>query len=66
MAKVAELLKLKQFNTYEKVKNCGQYILSTRWVITKKDGEIKARLMVRGFEEELMMRRNSPTVVKVP
>ena len=64
VAKVAELLKLKQFNTYEEVKNCGQYTLSTRWVITKKDGQIKARLVVRGFEEELMMWRDSPTVGK--
>ena len=40
VAKVAELLKLKQFNSYEEVKNCGQYTLSTRWVITKKDGQI--------------------------
>ena len=63
-AKVPELFKLKQFNTYEEVKNCGQYTLSTRWVITKKDGQIKARLVVRGFKEELMMRRNSPTVGK--
>ena len=62
VAKKAELFKLKQFNTYEQVKNCDQYTLSTRWVITKKDGQIKARLMVRGFEEELMMRRDSPTV----
>ena len=64
VAKVAELLKLKQLNTYEEVKNCGQYTLSTRWVITKKDGQTKARFVVRGFEEELMMRRDSPTVGK--
>ena len=63
-AKVAELQKLKQLNTYEEVKNCGQYTLSTRWVITKKDEKMKARLVVRGFEEEFMMRRDSPTVGK--
>ena len=33
-------------------------------MITKKDGQIKARLVVRGFEEELMMQRDSPTVGK--
>ena len=55
---------MKQFNTYEEVKNCGQYTLSTRWVITKKNGNIKARLVVRVFEEELMMRRDSQTVGK--
>ena len=63
-AKVAELQKLKQFDMYEEVKNCGQYTLSTRWVITKKDEKMKARLVVRGFEEEFMMRRDSPTVGK--
>ena len=33
-------------------------------MITKKAGQIKARLVVRGFEEEFMMRKDSPTVVK--
>ena len=47
VAKIAELLELKQFNTYEEVKNCGRYTLSTRWVITKKDGQIKAQLVDR-------------------
>ena len=56
--------KLKQFNTYEEVKICGPYTLSTRWVVIKNDGKIKARLVVRGFEEEFMMRRDSPTVGK--
>ena len=30
VAKGAELLQLKQFNTYEEMKNCGQFTLSTR------------------------------------
>ena len=46
------------------MKNCGQYTLSTRLVITKKDEKMKIRLVVRGFEEEFMMRRDSPTVGK--
>ena len=29
---------------------------------TKENGQIKARLVVRGLEEELMMRRDSPTI----
>ena len=33
-AKLSELQKPRDFNTYEEVKNCGQYTLSTRWVIT--------------------------------
>lgn len=52
-AKLSELQNLKDFNTYEEVKNCGQYTLSSRWVIT-----------VRGFEEQFIMPRDSPTVGK--
>ena len=63
-AKIAELQELKQFNTYEEVKNCGQYSLSTRWVITKKEAKTKARLVVICFEEEFIMQRDSPTVGK--
>ena len=63
-AKLTELQKLKDFDTYEEIKNCGQYTLSTRWVITEKDGQLKARLVVRGFEEEFFMPRDSPTVGK--
>ena len=63
-AKLSELQKLRDFNTYEEVKNCGQHTLSTRWVITQKNGQVKARLVVRGFEEEFMMPRDSPTVGK--
>lgn len=63
-AKLTELQKLCHFNTYEEVKDCGQYTLSTRWVITNKDGQTKARLVVRGFEEEFIMPRDSPTVGK--
>ena len=63
-AKMAELHKLKQFSTYEEVNDCGQNILSTRWVITTKNGQTKARLVVRGFEEEFLMQSDSPTVGK--
>ena len=61
---LAELQKLRQFETCEEVKNCGKYTLSTRLVITKKDEKMKKRLVVRGFEEEFMMRGDSPTVGK--
>ena len=63
-AKLAELQKLRHFNTYQEVKDCGQQTLSTRWVITNKEGQTKARLVVRGFEEEFKMPRDSPTVGK--
>ena len=65
MAKENELDKLTQFGTYEEVVNSGQKTLSTRWVITTKDRNTKARLVVRGFEEKyLEIPRGSPTVCK--
>ena len=67
MAKENELDKLAQFGTYEEVVNSGQKTLSTRWVITTKDRNTKARLVVRGFEEkDLEIPRDSPTVGKGP
>ena len=43
-------------------------MLSTRWVITEKesDGEslVKARLVIRGFEEETPVKSDSPTAHK--
>ena len=40
---------------YEEVDNQGQKLLTTRWVVTQKEKEgntiTKARLVVRGFEE---------------
>ena len=65
IAKENELEKLAQFETNEEVADCGQKVLSTRWVITNKDGKTKARLVVRGFEErDLEIPRDSPTVGK--
>ena len=64
-AKDIELEKLIQFQTYEEVANKGQKTLSTRWVITDKNGQTKARLVVRGFEEKDMeIQKDSPTVGK--
>lgn len=65
VAKENELDKLTQFNTYEEVEASGQEVLSTRWVITTKEGKTKARLVVRGFEEkDIEIPRDSPTVSK--
>lgn len=41
-AKLAELQKLQHFSAYEEVTDCGQNTLSTKWVITSKDGQTKA------------------------
>ena len=65
MTKENELDKLTQFGTYEEEVNSGQKTLSTRWAITTKDRNTKARLIVRGFEEkDLEIPRDSPTVGK--
>ena len=64
LAKEAELKKLCQFDTYEEVENKDQPTLTTRWVITNKDGQAKARLVVRGFEEDFILPRDSQTVGK--
>ena len=62
-AKKEELGKLKSFDTYEEVENHGQTCLSTRWVLTMKNGKPKARLVVRGFEEDKAgIVSDSPTV----
>ena len=42
------------------MQDCGQYTLSTRWVIAKNDVKTKSRLVDRGFEEECFMPRDSP------
>jgi len=63
-AKHIELDKLRNFNTYQEVKDSGQHALSTRWVVTNKDKQVKARLVARGFEEEYLMSSDSPTIGK--
>ena len=64
LAKEAELKKLCQFSTYEEVENDDQSTLTTRLVITNKDGKPKARLVVRGLEEDFILPRHSLTVGK--
>ena len=64
LAKETELKKLCQINTYEAVTNNGQSTLTTRWIITNKDGKAKARLVVKGFEEDFILPKDSPTVGK--
>ncbi|CAC5380869.1 unnamed protein product [Mytilus coruscus] len=46
IAKQTELSKLHNFDTYEECDDIGQNALSTRWVITTKDNQTKARLVV--------------------
>ena len=67
-AKEKELDNWKNFEVYTEVPDNGQKTISTRWVITEKLQEeektIKARLVVRGFEEEEAVQSDSPTAAK--
>ena len=63
-AKRTELTKLKKFDTYEEVVNNEQNTISTTWVLWKKGEGIRARLVARGFEENAILQKDSPTVGK--
>ena len=67
-AKQTELENWKKFAVYNEVPYSGQKLMSTRWVITEKEAEgicnVKARLVVRGFEEDTDVKSDSPTVHK--
>ena len=62
-AKAKELNNFDQYQVYKEVPYVGQKILSSRFVLTEKsDGSIKARLVVKGFQEEDIQQSDSPTV----
>ena len=64
-AKLKEMNKWKDYEAYIEVDDTGQKAISTRWVNTIKDGEIKSRLCARGYEDtELTDRVDSPTCEK--
>ena len=70
-AKEKELENWKRMNVYDEVDDIGQPTMSVRWVITEKsenfeefEKKVKARLCVRGFEEELDESVESPTSEK--
>ncbi|XP_063683937.1 uncharacterized protein LOC134818355 [Bolinopsis microptera] len=68
VAKEQELKRLSEFGVYQETKDTGQSHVSSRWVVTTKgenDEQVKARLVARGFEENCVMRKDSPTVTKV-
>ena len=61
-AKEAELEKWKKYEAYVEVdENDATNPITTRWVITDKGETEKARLCVRGFEEDIYPRSDSPT-----
>lgn len=67
-AKKIELKNWHDFNVYTEVQNQGQKTISTTWVITEKvknnQKVVKARLVARGFEEDLAINVDSPTASK--
>ena len=68
-AKDKELKSWQNNNVHTEVEYCGQFCISTRWVLTEKvtDGEIrlKARLVARGYEEDSKhLLKDSPTCSK--
>ena len=68
-AKQKELENWSNFNVYSEVDDVGQRTISTRWVVSEKvmpDGQkcVKARLVIRGFEEEDKGPVDSPTASK--
>ena len=68
-AKQAELESWKENCVFEEFENYGQDSLSVRWVASSKTDEkgqivCKARLCARGFEEETVVRKDSPTCSK--
>ena len=66
VAKDKELQKLKEFNVYdyEEVPDVGQKTISTRFVMTIRNSEYRARLVARGFEESQYVHSDSPTIGK--
>ena len=67
-AKQVELQNWKDMEVYEEIKDQGQKVISTRWVITEKicDAQkgAKARLVASGFEDEDQVPSDSPTAAK--
>ena len=68
-AKDLELKNFKDFEVYEEIheQDCDPNIpiISSRWIINKKDdGRIKARLVARGFEESQYLQTDAPTADK--
>ena len=63
-AKIRELESWKENNVYCEVEDKQQSCISTKWVIKPKviDGQtsVKARLVLKGYEEEIEFRTDSP------
>ena len=52
-AKLKEIQNFVDYKVFEEVEDEGQFVLGTRFVLTSKgDGSIKARFVVKGFQED--------------
>ena len=64
-AKDAELANWRNHDVYEEILDEGQKCISTRWVSSLKEDDSgitqKARLVSRGFEEDILLQSDSPT-----
>ena len=61
-AKSKEIQNLEDFNAFKEVEDDGHQVLDTRYVITEKpDGSIKARYVVKGFQETSPKQSDSPS-----
>ena len=61
-AKKKELQNFDDYNVYDEVEDVGQPVMGTRYVLTEKDnGDIKARFVVKGFQENNENQSDSPT-----
>ena len=64
-AKIAEIEKLNSFNSYDVVdKPQNVNVLGHTWVLVRKNNKVRARLTAKGFQEEIIVRSDSPTVGK--
>ena len=60
-AKEKELENFDRYDVYQEVKDEGQRVIGTRFVLSEKsDGSIKARFVIKGFQEE-SIQSDSPT-----
>ena len=65
-AKEAEIKRFEEFGVFDEVKDQGQPTVSSRWVITSKsEGNYKARLVARGFQEETENDCDAPTADRI-
>ena len=62
LAKEEELQKWKDYEAFEEINEQANLdVLSSRWVITQRGDKIKARLVVRGFQENEKPQADAPT-----